>query len=108
MSKLIQPLASLKLTVIIFFASLVLILAGTLAQVERGIWVVLEEYFRSWYVGIPIELFALFLPGETKLPGTLPFPGGATIGVLLLVNLLAAHGLRFNCLLYTSPSPRDA
>lgn len=92
---LLKPLASLKLTIIIFVASLILILAGTLAQVDRGLWAVLEDYFRSWYVAIPLELFALFLPGEFELPGVLPWPGGATIGLLLLVNLIAAHGVRF-------------
>src|SRR4029077_4589515 len=41
----------------------------------------------------------LFFPlwgwGSKHIPGAIPFPGGYTLIVLLLANLLAAHTLRF-------------
>jgi hypothetical protein len=43
--------------------------------------------------------FADFFPvtvfGESRLTGWFPFPGGATIGLVLLVNLVAAKITRF-------------
>jgi len=90
---LLKPLASLKLTVILFALSMFLILAGTLAQTESGIWTVVDEYFRSLYVKIPFRLFAP--QSVVELPGAIFFPGGLTLGVLLLVNLLSAHFVRF-------------
>ena len=35
------------------------------------------------------------LPKTWEVPGSFPFPGGYTIGTALLVNLLAAHAVRF-------------
>lgn len=92
-AELLKPLASLRLSVVLFALSMVLILAGTLAQTSAGIWTVVDEYFRSVYVAIP---FQLFVPEKVaRIPGVLPFPGGLTLGVLLFVNLFAAHVVRF-------------
>lgn len=86
-------LASLRLTVVLLGLAMVLILAGTLAQVDEGVWTVVDRYFRSSYVVIP---FQLFVPKTVaRVPGATLFPGGLTLGVLLLVNLLAAHAVRF-------------
>lgn len=90
--KLIEPLASLRLTVWLLGLSLWLIFAGTWAQIDLGIWAVLEKYFRSFWVFIPIQIF---FPREWALPGAIPFPGGSTLGLLLLANLIAAHTVRF-------------
>jgi len=90
---LLRSLSSLRLTVVLFALSIVLILAGTLAQTEQGVWMVVERYFRSLFVLIP---FQLFVPAKVLgIPGVFPFPGGMTLGVLLFVNLLAAHAVRF-------------
>jgi hypothetical protein len=90
---LFRPLASLRLTVVLFALSMVLILAGTLAQTQEGVWSVVDRYFRSVYIAIP---FQLFVPEKVaRLPGVLPFPGGLTLGVLLFVNLVGAHLVRF-------------
>jgi hypothetical protein len=91
--RILKPVASLKLTVILFALSMVLILAGTLAQTENGIWTVVDEYFRSLVVRIPLRLFAP--QSMITIPGAIFFPGGLTLGVLLLVNLLSAHIVRF-------------
>ena len=90
--RVLNALASLRLTVVLFAFAVVLVFAGTLAQVDEGIWTVVGKYFRSAYVWIP---FAVFFPRSWHVPGGLPFPGGWLIGGLLLVNLLAAHAVRF-------------
>jgi ResB-like family protein len=91
--KILKPLASLKLSVVIFALSMFLVLAGTLAQVHAGIWTVVDEYFRSLAVTIPLQIF---VPRDVaKIPGAIWFPGGLTLGVAMLVNLIAAHAVRF-------------
>ena len=51
------PLASLKLTVMLFALAIVVILVGTLAQVEMDIWQVLEDYFKPWVTRVDVPLF---------------------------------------------------
>jgi hypothetical protein len=95
-------LASLRLTVVLFALALVLVFCGTLAQVEMGIWTAVNQYFRSAYVWIPLQLFVHFgqvffgVSKDAHLPGSFLFPGGWLIGGLLLANLLAAHAVRFH------------
>jgi hypothetical protein len=93
LKRALGPFASLKLTVVLFALSMVLILAGTLAQVHDGIWTVVHQYFRSPVTWIK---FQLFVPEKVlRIPGGIPFPGGITLGLLLFLNLLAAHAVRF-------------
>jgi len=75
---------SLKLTIVLLALSIVLIFWATLDQVHLGVWAVQQRFFHSFIV------FAR--AGELRIP---VFPGGYTIGGLLLVNLLAAHAYRF-------------
>jgi ABC-type transport system involved in cytochrome c biogenesis permease subunit len=86
------PLASLKITVVSFALAIFLILAGTLAQIDKDIWQVMGEYFRTPIAWIP---FRIFVSRSIDLPGGFWFPGGFTIGSVMLVNLIAAHTLRF-------------
>src|SRR6478609_5827636 len=80
--KAVKTLASLRLTVVLFALSMVLVFYGTLAQIDKGIWTVVDEYFRSWMVWIPFQLTAEFgkkffdLPPDARIPGSFPFPGG--------------------------------
>ena len=89
---LLKPLASLRLTVVLFALATVLIFCGTLAQIDAGIWTVVRTYFRSAYVWIP---FQIFFPRSMGIPGAFLFPGGWLIGGLLLLNLVTAHAVRF-------------
>lgn len=99
--RLLAPIASLRLTVVLFVLSLVLVFASTLAQMHSSNFTVVQEYFRSFYVWVPLQLFVQFaqiffgVSSSTHVSGSLPFPGGWVVGGLLLVNLLAAHAVRF-------------
>ena len=101
--RVLQLAASLRITVVLFVLSLMLVFFGTLAQIENGIWTVVGDYFRSFYVWVPFQLFVKFgqvffgVPESVRLPEWCMFPffGGTTLGLLLLVNLLAAHAVRF-------------
>jgi hypothetical protein len=99
--KCFKALASLRLTVFLFVLSMILVFCGTLAMMDQGLFTVLSRYFRSGIAWIPLQTFVRFgqvffgLSPNTQIAGSFPFPGGWTIGALLLVNLLAAHIVRF-------------
>jgi ABC-type transport system involved in cytochrome c biogenesis permease subunit len=96
-------LSSLKLTVALFAAAIFLVFVGTLAQVDNDVWeVVRHTYFRVWIAEVKFQAFdrlgqMFWRPFTLGLPAdaAFPFPGGKMIGVALLVNLLAAHAVRF-------------
>src|SRR3954447_11951864 len=77
---------SLKLTIVCLAAGMVLIFAGTLAQVHLGIHEAQQRYFQSFFVWWPAEGRGIKFP---------IFPGGHLIGGVLLINLIAAHAKRF-------------
>lgn len=75
--------SSLGLTVALLVLSMVLIFLATLDQVDLGIYAVQLKWFRSFVV--------VHFIGKV---GFL-YPGGYTLGFLLLFNLVAAHVQRF-------------
>ena len=85
-------LGSLKLTVALFALSLVIVLVGTLAQDEMNMLEVKQRYFLSWIAPLHIDDFfpQAFFPHDQPISLVVPFPGGALIGFLLIVNLVAA------------------
>jgi ResB-like family len=85
--KLINIITSLKLTIVCLVAAMVLIFAGTIAQVHLGIWEAQQRYFQSFFVWWPPEGSGFRIP---------IFPGGHLIGAVLLINLIAAHAKRFH------------
>ena len=116
--RLLMPLASLKLTVALFSAAIFLVFAGTLAQKEVDVWDVIEYWFRidernlispefpyfhpsELFVRIPLRIFCIDLlwPSFIGTPDAgdlgLWFPRGWLIGLLMGINLLAAHTVRF-------------
>jgi hypothetical protein len=101
MKKILTPLASLRLTVVMFVLAIALVFLGTLAQVDEGIFTVLTKYFRTGIAWIPYQALVRFgqvflgVPPQVQVSGSFPFPGGWLIGGILLVNLLAAHAVRF-------------
>src|SRR5262245_26079012 len=79
-SWIVRQLGSLRLTVGLLGFSIVLVFSGTIAQVTNGIWTVVDQYFRCWFVTVG---------------GWLPvFPGGWLLGTLLLANLIVSHAAR--------------
>ena len=86
LSKFIDLITSLKLTIVCLAAGMALIFAGTLAQVHLGIHEAQQRYFQSFFVWWPPEGRGLKFP---------IFPGGHLIGAVLLINLIAAHAKRF-------------
>lgn len=81
--------SSLRLTVWLLVASLVLVFFGTLDQVHLGIFVAQEKYFQSiiatW--GYPEQ----WPWGQYLKHVYLPIPGGYLVGFMMLANLACAH-----------------
>src|SRR5216117_65624 len=86
LDRFVRTLTSLRLTVVLLCAGLLLVFVGTLAQVHEGLYQAQTRYFRSWFVWHPTI-------GDYQWPILLP--GGYLLGTLLIVNLLAAHATRF-------------
>ena len=96
--RVLEPFASLKLTVVLFALSIFLILAGTFAQVDKDIWEVIGLYFRCWMAWIPFQVFfppSFFPENPVTVGGGIWFPGGKLLGLLLATNLVSAHLVRF-------------
>lgn len=93
--RLIKIFTSLRLTVVLLAFAIVIVFLGTLAQVDEGLFRAQAIYFRSYVIGLSfhppgftgVHIFGHWVP--------LVLPGGYLIGMLLLVNLLAAHIYRF-------------
>jgi len=95
--RLVRAAGSLKITVAMFLAGIFLLFVGTLAQDEMNLPDVKREYFNSWIARVPFaDFFPVTIFGESRLTGWFPFPGGATVGLVLLVNLIAAKLTRFH------------
>ncbi|PWU09227.1 MAG: ResB protein required for cytochrome C biosynthesis [Verrucomicrobia bacterium] len=86
LNPLITFFSSLRLTVACLAFGIVLVLWGTLAQVEIGTFKAQNEFFRSLFIYWTPKGSALRIP---------IFPGGYSLGFLLLTNLLTAHFTRF-------------
>ncbi|HEX9242823.1 MAG TPA: cytochrome c biogenesis protein ResB [Anaeromyxobacter sp.] len=76
-------LTSLKLTIVCLSALMVLVVACTLAQVRLGTLGAVNLYMRSWFYWIPLGGFSIPI-----------FPGGAAVGLVLMLNLIAAQAKR--------------
>lgn len=71
-------LTSLKLTVVCLFLLAVLVLLGTIDQVEYGLYLAQQRYFNSWFV-----------------PGLYIVPGARLVIWVLFINLVSVLCLRF-------------
>jgi hypothetical protein len=86
LNRLVKALTSLRLTVVLLCAGLLLVFVGTLAQVHEGLYQAQTRYFKSWFIWQPTI-------GDHQW--RILLPGGYLIGSLLLLNLIAAHATRF-------------
>ncbi len=82
-SKLWDAVTSLKLTIGCLSALMILVVACTIAQVRLGTLGAVNLYMRSWFYWMPL--------GRLSIP---IFPGAALVGLVLMVNLVAAQGRR--------------
>jgi hypothetical protein len=73
-------LTSLKLTIACLALLMILVVACTLAQVRLGTLGAVNVYMRSWFYWMHL--------GRLSIP---IFPGGALIGLVLMLNLIAAQ-----------------
>jgi hypothetical protein len=89
----LECLADLRITVVLFVLALLIVFWGTLAQVDNGVWTVVKHYFRSALILVPLKVVLFNAVDETKI--VVPFPGGWLVGGAMLINLLAAHAIRF-------------
>ncbi len=80
----LERLASVQVTLVCLGLAMLLVIFGTLAQVNMGAFAAQKAFFNGWWV------YATW--GGIKLP---VFPGGLTIGFLWVINLLAAFAVRF-------------
>ena len=83
--RLWDALTSLKLTIVCLVLLMVLVVACTLAQVDRGTFGAVHTYIRS------ILVWHRFPGTSTAIP---VFPGGALVGLVLTANLVAAQWKR--------------
>jgi ABC-type transport system involved in cytochrome c biogenesis permease subunit len=102
LKQILSPFASLKLTIVLLLLSMVLVLAGTTAQRDMDIQAVQHQFFHSWLAKVDIHDFQPMpsakpghTPQEGYLPGYFYLPGGFSLIILMLVNLVAAHTVRF-------------
>lgn len=82
-------LSSIRLTLFLLSASLVLIFFGTLDQVHFGIYHTQQKYFEHFLVVWQYPRQWLF--GDVLAWLQLPLPGGYLLGPLLVANLACAH-----------------
>jgi ABC-type transport system involved in cytochrome c biogenesis permease subunit len=94
---ILKLMGSLKITVSMFALGTLILFVGTLAQEEETIVDVKNAYFNSWIATVPFDVFMpqTIWPHEVPLSGAFVIPGGALVGLILLVNLIAAKLTRF-------------
>ncbi len=94
------PLASLRITVVLFALASLLVWFGTLAQKGQGVWTAVDVYFYSWIAKVELKYLLEFgkIFFGTRPDATtdwwIPFPGGKLIGTLMTINMAAAYLIR--------------
>lgn len=86
LADLIAFFSSLRLTVVCLGLGIILVFWGTMAQVDLGLFKAQNEFFRSFLIYWGPKAAAWRIP---------IFPGGYTVGGVLLINLVTAHFTRF-------------
>ena len=94
---IIAPLASLKLTVFLLVTAIAVVFIATLQQASMDMWSVKNMHYDNWFVKISFQdlLIERWFPDYQNIPGDFRMPSGKLIIYALIVNLVAAHVLRF-------------
>ncbi len=116
MQTILKPLASIKLSVVLFAFAIAIILAGTFAQARSPLDDAIGTFFRikpselvqdgfPWvrldrlFVWVPVNTFLVPSFGFTDPPLSnklgVWLPKGWTVGLVMMINLIAAHLVRF-------------
>ena len=66
------PLASLKVTVVLFALAIFIVFAGTMAQTQHDIWYVVHNYFRTAIAWIDLQGGAPRSDSRAALPARAP------------------------------------
>ena len=96
-SAIVSPLASLKLTVFLLVLSIGVIFIATLQQASMNMWSVKHMHYDNWFVTIPFQslLIERWFPDYQNVPGSFVIPSGKLLIYALIINLIAAHVMRF-------------
>ena len=94
---IVMPLASLRFTVALLFLAVLMTWVATLEQAYDDVFNVKMRHFSSVLVEVPVQVFfpPAWAPSLQNIPGKIFLPSGVSILVLMIVNLTAAHSLRF-------------
>ena len=94
---ILAPIASLKLTVGLLAMAVFVTWVITLEQVSLDIWALKNKHFSSLFVYVPLKTFfpLNWFPDGPSPPGGILLPSGMTLISMMLINLTAAHVLRF-------------
>ena len=94
---IVMPLASLRFTVALLFLAVLMTWVATLEQAYDDVFNVKIRHFSSLLVEVPVQVFfpPAWAPNLQNIPGRIFLPSGVSILVLMIVNLTAAHSLRF-------------
>ena len=94
---ILAPLSSLRLTVALLGLSVLVTFLITLQQSSRDMWEIKNEHFGALMVEVPFQSIVVqrWFPEADPVPGSFVIPSGLTLIVLLLMNLISAHLLRF-------------
>ena len=84
--RIVAVLTSLRLTAVLLAFAIILVLIGTLAQVDEGLYGAQAHYFKQWLV-VGVGFLGHRIP--------IVLPGGYLLGTVMLVNLICAHIYRF-------------
>ncbi len=87
LERLLRFFSSLRLTVVCLAFGMIVVFAGTLAQVDLGLYKAQNEFFRSFFIYWQPKGAGFKLP---------VLPGGYLVGGVLLLNLVAAHFTRLS------------
>ncbi|MFN9604976.1 MAG: hypothetical protein ACK6A7_16220 [Planctomycetota bacterium] len=95
--KALKLAGSLKITCVMFALGVFILFVGTLAQDTATIVDVKKAYFNSWIAIVPFDVFMpqTIWPHANPIPYAFAIPGGAMVGWILLINLIAAKVTRF-------------
>ena len=86
LNNIVKFFTSLKLTVTCLTLFMLIVFVGTIAQVDQGLYLVQERYFKSIFVYWGPE------NADWQIP---VMPGGYLVGTFLLLNLVGAYITRF-------------